>query len=128
MTPPADKPNNKDRATGTIALNNTAPVDKDDTLTFDWSISVLSGREYPMIILWVHTPDGVVLYGRMDHPDANPPWVIGAGSSPWLDPNNPYYGDNAIGHAELWVYVPFRQQDATNVYMVAETPEFEVTW
>lgn len=115
-------------ATGTIALDQAPPVSKQDTLTFTTTIEGLSGREYPLVYLVVEVDD-VLVYGRHDKPvpDYNP-WVIGAGSSPWLDPSNPAYGRDGVGHAELWVYVPFRQQTADNVYRVATTPEFVVTW
>lgn len=118
----------KPRATGTVTLTSPAPVDKDSPLTFDWSISGLSGQEYALIYVRVESEDGDILYGRLDKPEPLTPWVIGAGSCPWLDPNNPHYGQNGIGQIQLWVYVPFRQQDATSNYMVAATPEFVVTW
>jgi hypothetical protein len=118
----------KPRATGSISLDQTPPVSKMDTLTFTWNIDGLSGQEYPMVYLVVEVDD-VLVYGRLDHPEPQyNPWVIGEGSCPWLDPSNPAYGRDGMGHAELWVYVPFRQQDAGNVYRVATTPEFVVTW
>lgn len=117
----------KDQATGSIALAIPQPITKDTPLDWTWDISGLSGREYPMVYVSVESEDGDTLYGRLDHPDTRP-WVISAGSCPWLDPSNPHNGRAGIGRVELWVYVPFRQQTGENVYMVASTAEFPVVW
>lgn len=113
-------------ATGSITLTAPEPITKDTLLDWDWSIEGLSGREYPMVIVRVESDDGDILFGRLDHPDVK--YRISDGSCPWTDPNNVHYGGPGIGQIQLWVYVPFRQQDANNVYMVAATPEFPVGW
>ena len=120
-------PKTKSNATGTITVTNSGPITKDTPLDWTWSIDGLSGREYPMVIVRVESEDGDILYGRLDHPDVRP-WIISDGSCPWTSTANPHYGQDGVGQVQLWVYVPFRQQTAENVYMVAATPEFTVLW
>ena len=114
-------------ATGSIVLTTPEPITKDTPLDWAWTIDGLSGREYPMVIVRVESDDGDILYARLDHPDVRP-WVISDGSCPWTNPTNPHYGEDGVGQVQLWVYVPFRQQGPGDVYMVAATPEFPVTW
>jgi len=102
--------------TASIVLNEPGPFAIGDTVTFTTTVPKLKGNEYPMILLKA-TVDGEVVYGQLDHPDTA--FLLGGGSSPWIDPSNPHYRQPATCVAELWSYGGNRGE-----YRLASTPTF----
>ena len=96
MTMPKPQP-----VTASIVLNESPPFAIGDTVTFTTVVPKLKGSAYPLVYLKA-TVDGEVVYGQLDYPSAA--FLLGGGSSPWIDPANPHYRQPAICVAELWAY------------------------
>lgn len=84
-----------------ISVNEPGPFAIGDTVTFTTTVPKLTGGAYPMVLLQAFV-DGVVVYGQLDYPHVA--FLLGGGSSPWIDPTNPNYRKPAVCHASLWAY------------------------
>ena len=103
-------------AIASIVRNEPLPLAIGDTVTFTTVVPRLKGSAYPMVYLKA-TVDGEVVYGQLDYPSAA--FLLGGGSSPWIDPANPHYRQPAVCVAELWSYGGPKGEER-----LATTPEF----
>jgi len=101
-----------------IVRNEPLPLSIGDTVTFTTTVPRLKGGAYPMVLLKA-TVDGEVVYAQLDHPDTA--FLLGGGSSPWIDPSNPHYRQPATCVAELWSYGGPKGEER-----LASTAEFPV--
>ena len=63
---------------------STATFSRGSSVWFKTNVVGLKGTEYPMVYVECYsTVDGSLLYGQLDHPDAE--FVLGGGWSPWFD-------------------------------------------
>ena len=102
-------------ATPSIVVNEAGPFAIGDPVTFTVVVPKLHGREYPLVYL-VCTVDAAVVYGQLDLPTTT--FILGGGSSPWIDPNDPDYRKPATCVGYLYSY--------PSVTLLSETAPFNV--
>lgn len=70
-------------------------------VTFSATTANLKGYQYPLVYL-ACVVDGRTVYGQLALPSDT--FILGGGSSPWIDPNDPDYLAPATCTAYLYVY------------------------
>jgi hypothetical protein len=86
--------------TGTITIASVDPVIGGE-VTFTVTTDNLKGNQYPLVYLSC-VANGSVVYGQLDYPETV--FILGGGTSPWIDPNDPNYLAPAVCTAYLYAY------------------------